>query len=43
MSRILKTRIGEHKNYINWRIQQCSVITDHRLKYGHEFDWNNRE
>ena len=39
-SRTLKTRIGEHKNHINWRTQQRSVITDHRLERGHEFDWN---
>ncbi|KYN19622.1 hypothetical protein ALC57_08098 [Trachymyrmex cornetzi] len=40
-SRTLKTRIGEHKNHINWNTQQRSVIAEHRLEYSHEFDWNN--
>jgi len=38
--RTLKTRIGEHTNR---NISQSSVITDYRLKYGHDFDWTNVE
>jgi len=34
--RMLKSRISEHKNHINWNIAQCSVITNHRLEYSHE-------
>ena len=42
-SRTLKTRIGEHKNHIDWRTQQRSVFTDCCLECGYEFDWNNIE
>ncbi|KYN30075.1 hypothetical protein ALC57_00468 [Trachymyrmex cornetzi] len=35
--------LKEHKNHINRNTQQKSVITDHRVKYSHEFDWNNVE
>ncbi|KYQ57494.1 hypothetical protein ALC60_03456 [Trachymyrmex zeteki] len=41
MSRCLKTRINEHRNYINRNTTQLSVITQHRLESSHEFDWNN--
>lgn len=37
--RLLKTHIAEHKNHINRRTIQYSVITDHRL-INHEFDWD---
>lgn len=41
-SRLLKTRIAEHRNHIRQNTTQHSVITDHRLS-GHEFAWNNVE
>ncbi|KMQ83069.1 hypothetical protein RF55_21023 [Lasius niger] len=41
-SRLLKTRIAEHRNHINRRTTQHSVITDHRLN-NHEFTWDNVE
>ncbi|XP_018373120.1 PREDICTED: uncharacterized protein LOC108767647 [Trachymyrmex cornetzi] len=40
-SRQLKTRIYEHRNHIRWNTSARSVITDHRLQYAHDFDWNN--
>ncbi|XP_018365761.1 PREDICTED: uncharacterized protein LOC108762979 [Trachymyrmex cornetzi] len=42
-SRTLKTRIAEHRNHINWNSTQRSVITEHRLEFSHEFDWNGIE
>jgi len=36
--RILSTRIGEH---IRRNFTQSSVITDHRLLFTHEFDWDS--
>jgi len=41
--RLLKLRIEEHKNHIKRNTTQTSVITEHRLKYSHEFDWENVE
>jgi len=41
--RLLKHRIEEHKNHIRRNITQPSVITEHRLKYSHDFDWDNVE
>jgi len=41
--RTLNTRIGEHRNHIRRNSPQSSVITDHRLEFNHEFDWNNVE
>src|SRR5580765_5024327 len=40
--RFLKTRMKEHRNHINRKTTQRSVITDHRL-LNHEFDWNSVE
>ncbi|KYN22199.1 hypothetical protein ALC57_05409, partial [Trachymyrmex cornetzi] len=37
--RKLATRISEHRNHINSNTSNQSVITDHRLEYNHEFDW----
>jgi len=42
-SRLLKTRIAEHKNHINRNTTGHSVITDHRISSSHEFDWENVE
>jgi len=41
--RTLKTRISEHKNHIRRNTTTQSVITEHRLNFSHEFDWNNVE
>jgi len=41
--RLLKTRIEEHRSHIKRITNQSSVITEHRVKYGHDFDWNNVE
>jgi len=41
--RILNTRISEHRNHIRKSSPQASVITDHRLEFNHEFDWDNAE
>jgi len=38
--RILKTRIGEHRNHIVRNSVQSSVITDHRVDFDHDFDWD---
>ncbi|KYM95437.1 hypothetical protein ALC62_13865, partial [Cyphomyrmex costatus] len=40
-SRTLKTRISEHRNHINRNTQQNSVITNHRLQFSHDFNWDN--
>jgi len=41
--KLLKTRIEEHRSHIKRNTSQSSVITEHRVKYGHDFDWNNVE
>jgi len=41
--RMLNTRISEHRNHIKRNSPQTSVITDHRLEFNHEFDWDNVE
>jgi len=41
--RLLKQRIDEHKNHIRRDTSQTSVITEHRLKFSHDFDWENVE
>jgi len=38
--RQLKTRISEHRNHIRRDTSTNSVITDHRIQSGHEFDWD---
>jgi len=37
--RQLKTRITEHKNHTNKNINTHSVIIEHRIEYGHDFNW----
>jgi len=37
--RQLKTRISEHKNHILRNTSIHSVITEHRLQFNHDFDW----
>jgi len=39
--RTLSTRVNEHRSHIRRNSTQLSVITDHRLKFEHEFDWDN--
>ena len=39
--RRLKTRTAEHRNNINWNNTSHSVITEHRIKCNHEFDWES--
>ncbi|XP_018375985.1 PREDICTED: uncharacterized protein LOC108769469 [Trachymyrmex cornetzi] len=41
--RTVKTRINEHRNDIRKNINNHSVITEHRLNYNHDFDWDNIE
>jgi len=41
-TRLLKTRIAEHRNHIRRNTNQHSVITDHRLN-NHEFAWDKVE
>jgi hypothetical protein len=41
--RQIKTRVSEHKNHIRRNNPTPSVITDHRMQYNHDFDWNNVE
>lgn len=38
IGRLLKTRIDEHRNHINRNSNQRSVITEHRVNSGHDFD-----
>lgn len=38
-SRQLHTRITEHRNNINR--EHASVLTEHRIEFDHDFDWNN--
>jgi len=40
--RLLKTRIDKHRSHIRRNTNQNSV-TEHRLKFSHDFDWNNIE
>ena len=39
--RQLNTRVKEHKSHIIRNNPNRSVITEHRLNYGHDFDWEN--
>jgi len=41
--RTLNTRISEHRNHIRRDSVQSSVITNHRLESGHDFDWDRVE
>jgi len=40
--RLLKNRISEHRNHIKRNSNRVSVITNHRITFEHEFDWNVR-
>ncbi|KYQ60533.1 hypothetical protein ALC60_00516 [Trachymyrmex zeteki] len=39
--RQLKTRISEHKNDINRKKINHTVVTNHRTLHNHDFGWNN--
>jgi len=39
--RHLVTRIKEHRNNIKNPSGNFSIVTDHRLSFNHDFDWNN--
>jgi len=39
--RHLVTRIKEHRNNIKNQSGNFSVVTDHRLSFNHNFDWDN--
>jgi hypothetical protein len=39
--RQLNTRLKEHKQNINKNLNSLSVVSEHRLKTGYNFDWNN--
>ncbi|KYN22564.1 hypothetical protein ALC57_05036, partial [Trachymyrmex cornetzi] len=39
--RKLKTRLAEHRNHINRNSNNQSVITEHRIEFDHDFDWEN--
>ena len=41
--RQLHTRISEHRNQIRHKIQNPSVVTEHRVSYGHDFEWEDME
>jgi len=41
--RTLKTRISEHRKHIKKTTTTQSVITEHRFKYSHEFNWDSIE
>jgi len=41
--RLLKTRVSEHQNHIRRTTSTASVITNHRMHFNHDFDWNNVE
>jgi len=41
--RLLKTRIDEHRSHIRRNMNQSSVITEHRLEFSHDFDWDDVE
>jgi len=39
--RRLNTRVSEHRKDINKKTSNYSVVTDHRLEFNHDFDWDN--
>ena len=39
--RKLKARIAQHRNKINSKFGNPSVITEHRRKFGRDFDWES--
>jgi len=41
--RLRKIRIDEHRSHIRRNTNQNSVITEHRLEFLHDFDWDNVE
>jgi len=41
IKRKLNTRISEHRNQINRKSTNTTVITEHRLRHNHDVDWLN--
>jgi len=41
--RSLSVRVNEHRSHIIRNSSQQSVITEHRLMYKHDFDWDNAQ
>lgn len=41
--RQVHTRIAEHKNHIRRSTTSHSVITDHRMSFDHDFEWDSVE
>jgi len=39
--RCFKVRLSEHRNHIKRNTTHNSVITEHKLEFKHEFDWEN--
>jgi len=39
--RKLNIRISEHRNQFNRKSTNTTVITEHRLRHNHDFDWLN--
>jgi len=39
--RQLKTRIAKHRNHIKRNMFTHSVITDHKIMFDHDFNWDN--
>ncbi|KYN13632.1 hypothetical protein ALC57_14177 [Trachymyrmex cornetzi] len=39
--RKLKTRINEHKKDINKKSGNFSVVSEHKIEFDHDFDWEN--
>jgi len=37
----LNTRISEYQNQINRKSSNTIVITEHKLRHNHDFDWLN--
>ena len=43
-SRVLNTRVEEHKKNVGRKCNYHNVLSDHREEYAdHDFDWNNVE
>ena len=40
LDRQLKIRITEHRNHIRHKTSVRSVITEHRLQFDHDFQWD---
>jgi len=41
ITRKLFSRISEYRNHINWNANNHFIITEHRINFTHDFDWEN--